>query len=161
MTVTQDFHVVYNAYWQFIVPFVNGNPGIDNSLRSAVIASLFTDRRLTATDPRPQHVDAELADYQGGNWGDDYPTDGSTPGSQARPRGSLLWVLRRAKEIDETQQLAIIYIEQALKWLIDTARATAITVDAWWAQPGMLGCSIDITQPDGSLWQTQFQSVIA
>lgn len=155
----QDFYAKQDNTGRFYVDMASGNPIVDNTLRAAVIASLFTDRRLTDADPRPVHVDAEAAEYQGGYWGDDYPADGSAPGSQARPHGSLLWVLRRAKEIDETRRLAIIYIEQSLQWLIDTGRAVAIAVDAWWHAPAMLGCSIDITQPDGSVWQTQFDSV--
>jgi phage gp46-like protein len=158
MTI-QDFYTAQDNTGRFYVDLTGGNFAIDNTLRAAVIASLFTDRRLTAADPRPVHVDAEAAEYQGGYWGDDYPSDGGTPSTQARPHGSLLWVLRRAKEIEETRRLATIYIEQALRWLIDTGRATAITVDAWWHAPAMLGCAIDITLPDGSVWQTQFDSV--
>lgn len=155
----QDFYTVQDNTGRFYVDFTGGNFAIDNTMRAAVIASLFTDRRLTAADPRPAHVDAEATEYQGGYWGDDYPSDGGTPAAQARPHGSLLWVLRRAKETEETRQFATIYIEQALQWLIDTGRATAITVDAWWCALGMLGCSIDITLPDGDVWQTQFDSV--
>jgi len=157
--VSNDFYATQDSIGRFYLDMTGGNPAIDNTLRAAVIASLFTDRRLTDADPRPVHVDAEAAEYQGGYWGDDYPSDGSAPGSQARPHGSLLWVLARAKETEETRRLAILYIEQALQWLIATGRAIAITVDAWWLAPAALGCSIDITQPDGSVWQTQFDSV--
>jgi len=157
--MNQDFFSTQDATGRFYLDLSTGNPPIDNTLQAAVIASLFTDRRLTADDPRPQHLADDIQNYAGGYWGDDYPSDGSEPGAQARPHGSLLWVLHRAKETAETRQLAIIYIEQSLQWLIDTDRAIEIGVDAWWHAPSMLGCSIDITQPDGSVWQTQFDSV--
>jgi len=157
-SVMIDFYAKTDQTGRFYVDINNGNPNLDTSLRAAVIASLFTDRRLTDTDPRPQHLADDIADYQGGYWADDFPASGA-PAFQAQPHGSLLWVLRRAKQTDETRALAIIYIGQSLQWLIDVDLAVTIKVDAWWHAPGLLACSIDATLPGGSIWQATYNAV--
>ncbi|BBL69688.1 phage GP46 family protein [Methylogaea oryzae] len=148
----RDFALEQGEYGQWRLAAL----GVDDTLRSLVIASLFTDRRLIPTDPRPAHVADEILEYSGGCWGDDYPSDGGTPGPQARPRGSLLWTLRRAKQEEETRRLAVLYIDDALRWLIATGRATDVAVDAWWHRPSVLAASIVITQPNGDTWQHDF-----
>ena len=153
---TVDFALQQDGNGIFSLAITNRSPVIDNSLRSLVVASLFTDRRISQSDPLPTFFDAGQ-DYRGGCWGDDFPTDGGAPGVQARPRGSLLWVLRNAKQIDETVDLAVIYVEQALQWLIDSARATAISATASWVYDGVLSVYIQITQPDGEVWSNQLQ----
>ncbi len=150
-----DFYIEQGDLGQFRFRVFGGTFAVDDSLRSLVIASLFTDRRLTAADPRPAHLDAEVDDYQGGFWGDDYPGD-AEPAAQVRPHGSLLWTLNRAKQTEETRQLAEVYCSQALQLLVDTGRATDIGVEAWWYRPEMLAISLQITRPDGTVWGDQF-----
>jgi phage gp46-like protein len=45
--------------------------------------------------------------------------------------GSRLYLLRRAKNTETTMRLAIDYCKEALQWLLDTKKATAIDV---WAE---------------------------
>ncbi len=44
--------------------------------------------------------------------------------------GSRLHLLQRAKNTDQTAQLAIGYCKEALQWLIDSGRATTVNVYA-------------------------------
>ncbi len=149
-----DFYVDHNQENGYHLRIFGNNPVIDSTLRTAVITSLLTDRRLMPSDPRPTNMDTDLDGYTGGYWGDDYPSD-LEPGVQARPHGSLLWVLKRAKQIEETRELAEIYCKQALQWLVETKRATLINIDAWWHKPEMLAISIQITLPEGTVWENQ------
>jgi phage gp46-like protein len=146
----QDVNSTFSLVWSY------GSPLIDMSLQSLVIASLFTDRRIVASDPLPTFFDT-TQQYQGGFWGDDYPSDGSTPGIQARPHGSLLWVLRNAKQIPETQSLCITYTNDALGWLVTETYATAVSTTANWVAEGYLSATVSISLPDGSIWKNQFR----
>lgn len=82
--------------------------------RAAVI-SLLTWRRAGADD----HLDdAERFGW----WGDSFP-------SQADDRiGSRLWQLRRRTLTDATLQEAEAFAREALAWMLDDGRVTAVTV---------------------------------
>ena len=151
-----DFKIAQDATGAFSIQWLNAMPEIDNSLRPLVIASLFTDRRITAADALPAFFDAAQTN-QGGFWGDDYPSDGSTPGVQARPHGSLLWTLKNVKQIEDPRALCILYIKESLQWLIDNYYAMAVDVSAWWAGDGYLTSNIVISLPDGSQWANQYR----
>ncbi|WEJ23012.1 phage GP46 family protein [Pseudomonas sp. SD17-1] len=82
--------------------------------RAAVI-SLLTWRRAGADD---RLDDAERFGW----WGDSFP-------SQADDRiGSRLWQLRRRKLTDATLQEAEAFAREALAWMLDDGRVTAVTV---------------------------------
>lgn len=82
--------------------------------RAAVI-SLLTWRRAGADD---RLDDAERFGW----WGDSFP-------SQADDRiGSRLWQLRRRTLTDATLQEAEAYAREALAWMLDDGRVTAVTV---------------------------------
>jgi len=129
----------------------NGTLALDDSPRSAVIVSLYTDRRANPDDELPDN-----SGYMGGNWNDDYPHDGSSPSPQIRPKGSRLWLLRRAKQTNETRLRAIEYAKEALQWMIESGRATEIIIDAEWQRRGFLVMHISITLRDGTEWAEQF-----
>jgi phage gp46-like protein len=151
-----DFKIAQDANGILSIQVQNATPQIDSSLEPLIIASLFTDRRITAADALPAFFDTTQTN-QGGFWGDDYPSDGSTPGVQARPHGSLLWTLKKAKQIEDTRALCILYIKDALQWLIDNYYATAVDVSAWWAGDGYLASNVVCTLPDGSQWTNQYR----
>lgn len=139
----------------FALVLDNATPVIDNSLQTLVLVSLFTDRRIMPGDALPSFFDATQA-YQGGFWGDDYPSDGSTPGVQAQPHGSLLWTLDNAKQIQETADLASLYIDDALAWMVVVGFATAVDATAAWVADGYLQAQLSITQPNGAVWKNNF-----
>lgn len=110
----------------------------EDGLRSAVIVSLFTDRRA--------EIDDEIPDGSGdrrGWWAD--PT-----------LGSRLWLLARAKQTPDTLARARAYAIEALQWLIDDGVGTAVDVTAEWAWPGVLGLRVAITLADGGHYDDVF-----
>lgn len=116
----------------------NGTFLIDPGLHSAVLVSLFTNRRAPADWVPP----AGSPPTRGGYPGDTYTK---------RPLGSWLWLLYRSKIGDRQGVLnqAQNYCQLALKWLIDDGIAASVTVQTGWIVPGTMGIEIVITKPTG------------
>ncbi len=93
----------------------------DDSLTTAVIISLFTNKRDLTAKP----MDAA------GWWADDI--------------GSLRWTLVREKQTDEVLRKLIQYDKEALQWLIDSRLVKNIDVSATWISRGVLSESITLT----------------
>ena len=102
-------------------------------IETAVILSLFTDRRADKDD-EPENRDRR------GWWGDTF-----APVMHDRI-GSRLWLLRRTKELPETLMLAKMYAEEALQWLIEDHIVTSIDVEASVIGRGVLGLQIRIAK---------------
>ncbi|MCW5760104.1 MAG: phage GP46 family protein [Phenylobacterium sp.] len=109
-------------------------------LETAVLISLFTDRRADPDDVIP-----DGSGDPRGWWGD---------ALGARPLGSKLWLLERAKQTEDTRQRAQGYAEDALAWLVEDGVAAEVVVAASWQGPGFLGLQVTISEPDGR--QTAF-----
>jgi phage gp46-like protein len=109
---------------------------IDEGLETAVILSLFTDRRAAEGDVLPD----DQTDRRGW-WGDD---GSDVPGDLI---GSRLWLLAREKEQAIVLRRAREYAREALQWLIDDRVAAAVDVTAAIPRPGVLGLLIVITRP--------------
>lgn len=113
----------------------------DDGLETAVIISLFTDRRA-----EPDQVPPEFpADDLRGWWGDFYP---QVEGDET---GSLLWLLYREKQTVETRSRAQQYAEEALAWLVDDRIAARVVVAASYYAIGWLLLTIDIYRPTGEV----------
>lgn len=108
----------------------------DESLRTAVIISLFTDARASVDDVDPD-------DSLRGWWGDTLDEDGRT--------GSLLWLLRREKETARVLARAEGYAREALAWLIEDNIAVAIDVEAAWVARGRLRLEVTLDQRGGEV----------
>lgn len=85
----------------------------DDGLETSVFISLFTDRRAEPGDVLPQGE----TDRRGW-WADD--TDDKI--------GSRLWLLKRAKETQDTLDRAKEYIKESLQWMIDDLVTNRIDV---------------------------------
>ena len=109
----------------------------DNGLRTAVVLSLFIDRRANADDEIPDGT----TDRRGW-WADD--------------NGSRLWLLSRAKETGSTLQRARDYALEALQWLMDGGIASGVDVQAEWVSTGVLGLLVTIKKVDGSRFNELF-----
>lgn len=117
----------------------------DDGLRSAVLVSLFTDRRANSDDVLPDGTDDRR-----GSWQDQYPDlDGDL-------QGSRLWLLAREKQLPDVLQRAQAYAEEALAWLLADGVARAVTVTAEWVASGMLGLLVDIRLVNGSRFTDVF-----
>lgn len=116
---------------------ISGNDlALDDGLETAVIVSLFTDRRARDSDVLPDgHTDRR------GWWGDRFAR---VAGDQI---GSRLWLLSREKQLPAVLTRAEEYAREALQWLIDDQIASAISVVASIPRTGMLGLAITIDRP--------------
>lgn len=93
---------------------------MDGGLTTAVMMSLFTDRRANADDPSDPLTDD--GDRRG--WAGDLLND---PGDRI---GSRIWLLRRAKLTQETASLLETYAAESLQWLLDDGVADTVVCTA-------------------------------
>jgi phage gp46-like protein len=91
----------------------------DDGLETAVLISLFTDRRAHDTDVIPDGTDNRR-----GWWADAFA---ETPGDRI---GSRLWLLDRAKPTATTRQRLEDYAREALAWLTEDQVAEDVAVTA-------------------------------
>lgn len=112
----------------------------DDGLETAVIISLFTDRRAS-----PEQIPVELPqDDLRGYWGD---ISNATPSDQT---GSLLWLLAREKQLPQVLGRAEQYCREALAWMIEDLVATRVEVTAEFIAQGWMLILVDIYKPTGS-----------
>lgn len=112
----------------------------NGGLHSAVLISLFTDRRAAVDDRLP----APSADRRGW-WGD---VASAKAGDQL---GSKLWLLSREKELTSVLRSAEDAARAALAWLKDDGIAGEIVAVATNPLRGVLALNITISRPDGTL----------
>lgn len=110
----------------------------DDGFETSVNISLFTDARASV-----DLIPAELPkDDLRGWWGD----IGNNPGDNT---GSLLWLLKREKQVPTTLSRARQYCQDALKWMTEDRVATRIEVATEWIATGWMQITIDIFRPTG------------
>lgn len=116
-------------------------PGLltGQNLQTAVIISIFTDRRANPDD------DVGLNESRRGWWADSYNP------KRNDKIGSRLWLLKRAKLIDQTLIRAQEYVQEALAWLTEDNVASRVDVVTEFL-PGTYGIAIGVTivKPSGS-----------
>jgi phage gp46-like protein len=124
----------------------SGGLADDAGLGTAVLLSLFLDRRADADDALPDPAAAAAigpVPARRGWLGDALaPRAGEVPVDRI---GSRLWLLSRAKQTTETLRLAEDYAREALAWLLDDGLVTEVTVTAEWVARGLLGLAVQIT----------------
>lgn len=134
----------------------------DDGLETAVILSLFTDRRAAEDDALP-----DGSDDRRGWWGDAYPdVDGDLIGSR-------LWLLFREKDMQSAVNRAREYTEEALEWLLEDGIARRVEVVAGWidrtsgalseirtinSRLGVLGIGVTIYRPDAAPAKFRFET---
>lgn len=109
----------------------------DNGLETAIILSLFCNRRAT-----PDELERFGGEDPGGWWGD------ALSEIEGDEYGSKLWLLTREKETPETLERAREYAQVALAWMIEDGIAKAVTVEASWKERGVLSLVIDVERPN-------------
>lgn len=132
-----DFAMMMGEFGGDIV--IDGADAIrDDGLETSVIISLFSDARAD-----PELIPAELPkDDLRGYWGD----FNNEPGDST---GSLLWLLKREKQIATTLSRARQYCRDALKWMIDDKVSSRIDVAAEFIAIGWMMITVDIYRPNG------------
>lgn len=124
----------------------------DDGIRTAVVISLFTDKRVLSDEVTEQDPD------QRGWWGDMF-TD-----VDQDQIGSRLWLLQRAKQTNETLARAKEYAEEALAWLIEDGVAASVDVAVEYLERGWMQISVNVKRPRSTLsfryeFNWQFESV--
>jgi phage gp46-like protein len=111
----------------------------DDGIRTAVIISLFTDKRVSSEEVTSEDPD------QRGWWGDMFPE------VDQDQIGSRLWLLQRAKQTNETLSRAKEYAEESLQWMIEDGVAASVTVVVEYLQRGWMKISVDVKRPRSTL----------
>ncbi|ECO7182411.1 phage GP46 family protein [Salmonella enterica] len=108
----------------------------DDSIKTAVIISLFTDRRAQPSDPVPDGT----TDRRGW-WADSF---------RKRPIGSRLWLLSREKTLASVVERTAAYADEALAWLKPAGLVTSVTCTAARVAHDRLQLSVSLVMPDGA-----------
>lgn len=111
----------------------------EDGLETAVLISLFSDRRAGESDVLPDGT----SDRRG--WWGDAVTD--VDGDQV---GSHLWLLSRSTLTPSTVARAQQYAQEALAWLVQDQVASKVDVVASNPEPGLLVWDITIHRPEVS-----------
>ncbi len=122
----------------------------DEGLQTAVLISLFSDRRVSANEELPAGEDARR-----GWWGDTFADD---PNDRI---GSRLWLLHREKQLASVIDRANEYAREALQWLIDDRVARRVDVNAENTTFQRLDIEVTIYRPNGSTARFRFGSAWA
>ena len=143
-----DLRLVWDAAWGEADLAIDGaDLAADDGLETAVIISLFTDRRVEEDELPAGETDRR------GYWGDDLNEE---PGDLT---GSKLWLLSREKETPEVLVRAEEYSLEALEWLVTDGHVRAVQAVASWVRRGVLALCIVLDLRDGSAREYQFQDV--
>lgn len=121
----------------------------DDGLETAVLVSLFTDRRAEADDVLPSG-----GTDRRGWWADAYSL---RQGDPLESTGSRLWLLSREKTTAQALLLAQEYAEEALAWLVADGVASAVQVAAE-RQGERLAIGVTIQRPSQPPAQFRFAS---
>lgn len=114
----------------------NGDIATDAGLETAVIISLFSDRRAPDAD-----VFATPQDDPRGWWGD------TVPNMEGDYIGSRLWLLGREKNDLTVSARAEEWAREALQWMIEDRVVSGVTVEASQPGGGVLLIEIKIDRP--------------
>lgn len=132
-----DVKTLYNGFLEGADLALDGLGLIpDGGLETAVILSLFSDRRAADDDTLP-----DGSDDRRGWWGDLVPL---YPDYQL---GSRLWLLSREKQLPVVLERARLYAEEALAWLVQCGAAAQVSVTATNPRPGWLALAVAIEAP--------------
>lgn len=102
---------------------------LEDSLATAVVISLFSDRRAGVDDALPLNV----TDRRG--WvGEAFVSQAAT-GDETDAWGSLLWLLLVSKATVDVLERARFAAEQSLRWMVRDGIADRVVVTAEWVGP--------------------------
>ena len=119
----------------------------DDGLQTAVLVSLFTDRRAEIDELQPGDTDRR------GWWGDRLNDDGDEIGSK-------LWLLDRRKLEPGLSAEAEAYAYQALQWMLADGAVREVDVSAERTGRDGLGLRVIVTRLDNSTREFQFEDVL-
>lgn len=131
-----------NTKGYYDLDVVSGDLAITNGLETAILMSLFVDKRAYASEvPRP-----ELRRGWWGNLVGDYVNYNI---------GSKLWLLNQARRTQTNLNLAKTYAYDCLQWMLDEKLATNINVDASYVNQN-LKLDINLYHNQNNIYSTSF-----
>lgn len=109
------------------------------TLDSAIIMSLFTNRRADDGDRLPDYEYSKM-----GWWSDTYNNE---------QIGSRLWLLHREKCTKETLNRAIEYCKESLAWLTEDGVAKSVKLEVEYdaTRLGQMNIGVQVQRPDNTL----------
>ena len=122
----------------------------DGGLETAVLMSLFLDRRANPDDELPHGEDDPR-----GYWGDAFPNENEETTFQDRT-GSRLWLLRRSALTNETVNRAHDYVIEALEWFKRDGVASAVRVETEAQGHDTLAIGVEIDDQKGGTRRFDF-----
>lgn len=120
----------------------NGALAAEHDIKTAVLISLFTDRRAEPDDELP-NPGGSLRGW----WGD---------ALNPRRIGSRLWLLSREKQLRSVVNRAKGYAEEALAWLVEDGVAKNVQITAYIAAPGWLALDVVVERDTGAASKFKF-----
>lgn len=125
---------------------MGGALATDDSLRTAILISLFTDARASEDAALP-----EGGDDLRGWWGDQFAREAAPDAGSAEDRnriGSLLWLFSRSKTLPAVLSGARRAAEDALAWLVRDGIAARVSVEVE-RQDQRLAIGVVLDRPTG------------
>ncbi|MGV6478767.1 phage GP46 family protein [Pantoea agglomerans] len=110
-----------------------------NDLESAVLISLFSDRRADTDDATDDND-------RRGWWGD----------SDEELLGSRLWLLNRSPLSVAVARRAEVYAQESLAWLVGDGVMSSVSAVGTIVRPDRLYLTVTLNRPDGSSHQYKF-----
>jgi len=143
-----DIRLAFNQHFQADIQLDGFDIATDRGLETAVIISLFSDRRASDDDVLPP-ADTDKRGW----WGD----------TEMDKIGSRLWLLSREKQMPQVLAKANEYAREALKWMIDDNVASHVDVIVESHRFEMLAIQVNISRKNGKemsyrynyAWQAQ------
>jgi len=152
--MAEDIKISWNSeFSEGDIQYNNGDLVRELGLETAVLMSIYTDRRASSDDILPD----DRYDDRRGWWGDqitDYDGD---------QIGSRLWLLERSKTTEDNINSAKFYLEECLQWMLDdeVAQDIEIEVERQNREDGTatLASQIKIKQSDGGIIALKFKDL--
>ena len=117
-------------------------------LHTAVIISLFSDRRARDDDVLPDPTSLDKRGWFG---------DLISPAVTGDQIGSRLWLLEREKTTPEVLKRAEEYCIEALQWMIDDGVVASIDIEVE-RQEALLAIKVELRKIDGSVEALEFSA---
>jgi phage gp46-like protein len=127
-------NLVYEGYADIQLDSSGRDIKGDEGLENAVLISLFTNRRVNDETVLPGN-----ANDKGGWWGNEF---------NEFEIGSRLWLLRRAKNTDDTLSLAEQYARESMNWMLENNVAQRVDVATSFVDRKTMLMEVQVIRPD-------------
>lgn len=142
-----DLKIDFTLENGFDLALSNNDLATDSTLKTAIIISLFTDKRVSLDEVPQGQRDPR------GFFGDVFEED------VGDSMGSKLWLLEREKHTAEVRELAREYAQEALAWLVEDSIAASVTVTVEYISQEQSRINVLVERPMGRPIDYQFDFV--